>query len=262
MKDVMQHFRPEEQEFIVQVSDWMNDVRNQYTPKLTDFLDPRQIMIIQSLVGENSDVKMKAQGQFSEAERQRVILYPDYFEPQASDFSIDIFELNYPSKFVQLKHPDVLGSLLAIGLKRSKFGDIRLSEQKIQFVVQKEISNFVEINLEAINKVKVHLKKLAEDAPLLQNEEQWHEQQDTVSSLRLDAVLATAYKFSRQKAVQLVQSTYVKVNYKQQQNSSFELTEGDLLSVRGFGRLRIFSIEGRTKKDKIRIVFQKLERNS
>lgn len=262
MKDVMQHFRPEEQGFIVQVGDWMDDVRNQYAPKLTDFLDPRQIMIIQSLVGENSEVKMQVYGMFSDAERQRVILYPDYFEPQMSDFSIEVFELNYPSKFVQLKHPDVLGSLVAIGLNRSKFGDIRLDEQKIQFVVQKEISSFVEINLESINKVKVHLKKLEEDALLLQNEEQWREQQETVSSLRLDTVLAAAYKISRQKAVQLIQAAYVKVNYRQQEQISFELTEDDLLSVRGYGRLKIFSIEGRTKKNKIRIVFRKLERNS
>lgn len=262
MKDVMQHFRPEEQSFIVQVNDWMNDVRNHYTPKLTSFLDPRQVMIIQSLVGENSDVKMQAYGAFSQAERQRVILYPDYFEPEISDFMLEIFELNYPSKFIQLKHPDVLGSLLGIGLNRSKFGDIRLNEQKIQFVVQKEISNFIEINLEAINKVKVHLKRLSEESKLLENEEQWREQQDTVSSLRLDTVLAAAYKISRQKAAQLIQNSYVKVNYRLQESTSFELTEGDLLSVRGYGRLQIFSIEGRTKKDKIRIIFKKLERNS
>lgn len=258
----MQHFRPEEQSFVVQVHDWIEEVRNQYAPKLTSFIDPRQLVIVQSLVGVNSEVKMMSHGLFNEPERQRIILYPEYFEPQLSDFSLVVFELNYPAKFVKLKHPDVLGSLVALGLDRSKFGDIRLNDQKIQFVVQEEISSFVEINLEAINKVKVHLTQVPSTTPLLENEEVWKEQQDTVSSLRLDTVLASAYNISRQKAAQLIQSAKVKVNYRQQENISFELKEDDLLSVRSYGRIQLASIEGRTKKDKLRIVYRKLERNS
>lgn len=260
MENILQHFRPEEQSFIVQVNDWIDTVRSQYSPKLTSFLDPRQVMIARSIVGENGDVKMMAEGRFNEAERSRVLFYPDYFEPEIEDFQMTVFELNYPSKFIQLKHPDVLGSLLGIGLDRSKFGDIRLDEQKIQFVVQKEIQNFVEINLEAINKVKVHLK-LIENEPLLNNEEQWKLQHDTVSSLRLDTVIATAYKISRQKATALIQASKVKVNYKQQESISFDLNEGDLISVRGHGRIQLQSIEGRTKKDKIRISLKKLEKS-
>lgn len=262
MENILQHFRPEEQGFIMQVNDWIEDVRNQYAPKLTGFLDPRQVAIIQTLVGENTDVKMMANGIFSNPERQRVLLYPEYFSPERDDFELVVYELNYPSKFIQLKHPDVLGSLLGIGLDRSKFGDIRIDEQKIQFIVQKEVSNFVEINLDAINKVTVHLKLLSKEAPLLENVEQWKEMHDTVSSLRLDTVVAAAYKISRQKAALLIQSAKVKVNYRQQDSISFEVGEEDLISVRGLGRLKISSIEGRTKKDKIRIVFKKLERNS
>lgn len=227
---------------------------------MTNFLDPRQIAIIQSLIGEHADVKMQAEGLFHEAERQRVLLFPDYFSPTKEDFELVAFEVNYPSKFVQLKHPDVLGSILGIGLDRSKFGDIRIDEQKIQFVVQKEVANFVEINLDSINKVTAHLKTLQQDAPLLENSEQWREQQDTVSSLRLDTILASAYKISRQKAVQFIQAAKVKVNYRQQDHISFEVTENDLISVRGLGRLKIASIEGRTKKDKIRVIFKKLDR--
>lgn len=262
MKDVMQHFRPEEQSFVVQVNDWIEDVRNQYAPKLTSFLDPRQLVIVQSLVGVNSEVKVMSHGLFTNPERQRVILYPEYFEPQLSDFSLVVFELNYPAKFVKLKHPDVLGSLVALGLDRSKFGDIRLNDHKIQFVVQEEISSFVEMNLESINKVKVHLSQVSPTSPLLENEEVWKEQHDTVSSLRLDTIIASANNISRQKAALLIQSAKVKVNYRLQENISFELKEHDLISVRNYGRIQLAAIEGKTKKDKIRIFYKKLERNS
>jgi len=43
------------------------------------------------------------------------------------------------------------------------------------------------------------------------------------------------------------------VNFKQTENVSEECREGDTLSIRGFGRCKITSIDGKTKKDKWRI---------
>lgn len=262
MKDLMQHFRPEEQSFITQLLTLIEEVRQQYAPKLTDFLDPRQVMIAQSIIGENGDVKLASDGIFQQAERKRLLLYPDYYEPTRDDFDLVCYELRYPSKFIQLKHPDVLGSILAIGLERAKFGDIRLDDKKIQFVVAEEVSNYVRANLTAINKVKVNLTDVTSSGNYLETQELWAEQFDTVSSLRLDTVLASALKISRQKSSLLIQAGHVKVNYRLLENSSFEVEEADLLSIRGFGRVSIKSIEGRTKKDKIRVVFSKLERKS
>ncbi|MFB9218573.1 YlmH family RNA-binding protein [Kurthia sibirica] len=262
LDNILQHFRPEEQEFITQVTDWIDDVTAMYTAKLTGFLDPRQVMIMQSIIGQNNDVKMQAEGLMPDAERQRVLIYPDYLVPQFDDFNIICYEMKYPSKFVQLHHPDVLGSLVALGLDRSKFGDIRLNERKIQFVAQKEVSNFIEMNLTAINKVKVHLSVISPTAELIVNDDVWIEQSETISSLRIDTVIAAAYSISRQKAAMLIQGGKVKVNYRLQESVSFEVDEGDLLSIRGQGRLAINVIAGRTKKDKIRVILSKLERKS
>lgn len=260
MEKILQHFREDEQPFVIQAKEWIADVALRYTPKLTAFLDPRQIAIITSLVGHNGDVKIQTSGGFIEAERQRVLLYPDYFEPEKNDFELVVYELRYPAKFLQLKHGDVLGALMATGLDRGKFGDIRIDGEKIQFVIQKEFASFIMVNLESIHKAKVHLMKVTEEAHYLLPQDQWTEQYDTVSSLRLDTVIASVYKISRQKASQLIQAGKVKVNHQQQEQGTMELEEQDLISIRGFGRSMIRSIEGRTKKDKIRIVFGKLER--
>lgn len=262
LNSILQHFRPEEQGFITQVMDWIDEVSSRYAPKLTGFLDPRQLVIIESIVGLNQDVKMQSEGLFPQSERKRVLLYPDYFEPQIEDFKLNGYEMKYPSKFIQLKHPDVLGALLAIGLDRGNFGDIRLNERKIQFVAQQEVSNFIDINLTAINKVKVHLSAISSATELIVNEDDWIEQSETVSSLRIDTVIASAYNISRQKAALLIQGSKVRVNYRLQESVSFELEEDDLLSIRGHGRLAIKAIAGRTKKDKIRLVLAKLDRKS
>ena len=49
MERIMQHFRKDEQPFIETVVGWIREVENTYAPKLTDFLDPRERYIVESL---------------------------------------------------------------------------------------------------------------------------------------------------------------------------------------------------------------------
>lgn len=56
MMNIYQHFREEEQSFIDQVIDWILQVENQYTPYLTSFLNPRELFIVQSVIGDRKSV--------------------------------------------------------------------------------------------------------------------------------------------------------------------------------------------------------------
>jgi RNA-binding protein YlmH len=80
-----------------------------------------------------------------------------------------------------------------------------------------------------------------------------------VSSMRLDTVIASLLNFSRQKASVLIRSDRVRVNWATQNDPSAELYESDMLSIRGFGRFKIIAVEGRTKKDKVRLLTGHLE---
>ena len=42
---VEQHFRKEEISFLKQVEEWVDEVRMQYAPVLTNYLDPRQSLL-------------------------------------------------------------------------------------------------------------------------------------------------------------------------------------------------------------------------
>lgn len=260
MDSLFQHFRKDEQPFIEQVSGWMIDVEDRYTPKLTDFLDPRQRFIVKSVLG-SSDIQMAASGLFEDAERQRILLYPSYYEPQKEDFQITVYELKYPTKFVTLQHPEVLGSMMAVGLDRSKFGDIRIEGQQIQIAVADEVSAYLQANFISASKVKVHLEVLVNEEEFIAVKEEWSEESHTVSSMRLDTVMSSVYNISRQKAASLITGSKVKVNWTVQEQPSFELHESDLLSSRGLGRVKVLMIEGRTKKDKIRLQIGRLENN-
>lgn len=261
MDSIFQHFRKEEQQFIEQVSGWMNEVEDRYTPKLTDFLDPRERFIVQSVLGSN-DIRMESIGLFPGAERQRVLLYPSYYEPTAADFNITVFELKYPVKFVTLRHPDILGSLMSVGLDRSKFGDIRIEGERIQFAVADEVSLYLKTNFISAAKVKVQLLEVENVSEMITAVEEWHEESHTVSSMRLDTVVSSVYNISRQKASALIHGGKVKVNWTIQEQPSFELHESDMVSSRGFGRIKVLMVEGRTRKDKVRLQIGRLEQRN
>ncbi|MEK4629633.1 RNA-binding protein [Solibacillus sp. FSL R7-0682] len=262
MEHLIQHFRKDEQPFIEQVMGWQREVEDRYAPKLTDFLDPRQRFIVESIINQSDDLNVFTEGVFEQPERKRMLIAPSYLQPSEEDFQIAIYTISYPSKFIQLRHPDVLGALLSVGIDRSKFGDIRLSEHTIQFAIATEIADYVRANLISIGKAKVHVEEVNGTMPLIQNEEQWNESSYTVSSMRLDVVLGTVANISRQKSQNLINAGKVKVNWTVREAVAFELQEGDIISARGFGRLKVIMTEGRTKKDKIRLQVGRLEQKA
>jgi hypothetical protein len=56
--NVYQHFRADERSFIDSVGDWIEQVQSQYAPYLTDFLDPRQSYILETLIRLKIDIQV------------------------------------------------------------------------------------------------------------------------------------------------------------------------------------------------------------
>lgn len=253
MESIFQHFRKEEQPFIEKVNSWVKEVEDTYAPKLTEFLDPRQRFIAESIV-RNSELMLAAEGGFPDSERKRMLIYPDYYSPETDEFQISLYEVHYPQKFVDMKHSQLLGSLLSVGIDRSRFGDIQIAEEKVQFAVAEEVSEYIHVNFTQVGKVKVSVKPILNMAEVIDAKEEWAEEMHIISSLRLDTVVASFTNCSRAKASSLIKGEKVKVNWAMIDQQAFEVEEHDVLSVRGFGRYKILSIEGRTRKDKIRVV--------
>lgn len=252
MSDIYQHFRPEEKEFIDKAMKWKQQVTDIYAPKLTGFLNPRERQIIRSVVGSAEDVHVSFFGGHPFAERKRGLFHPSYFEPEETDFDVELLEVGYPQKFAAISHPHILGSLMGLGLTREKFGDILNEQERFQVIVAKEVTSYLHAHFDHVGKVPVTLiEKMLSEA--VYSVEEWREQSVTVSSMRLDAVIGSLPSMARQKAQQLIKSGAVKVNWKAVDQSSFECAQGDMISVRGIGRMKILSIEGQTKKEKWRI---------
>ena len=249
VENVYQHFRKEEAPFIDLVTDWIRQCEDQYTPVLTTFLDPRQLYIVETLVGNNIDIKLYSYGGYESAERKRAYICPSYFIPKQEEFHIALYEINYPTKFADLSHGKILGTLVSSGLKRDYFGDIISDGLRWQFFIDETMASYITNQVEKIGKIAVRLVE-KEYTDILLPKDSWTVMDDTVSSMRVDVLLSSVFKVSRQRAKQMIESNKVKVNWTVMDRPDFVLGLLDIISVRGYGRLQIQEIEGKSKKDK------------
>ncbi|MDN6162027.1 MAG: YlmH/Sll1252 family protein [Atopostipes sp.] len=259
--DIYQHFRKEEQLFIDQVLDWVSQVDVQYSPYLTNFLNPREIFIAESIIRQYSDIKFRKYGGLKDAERERILIYPPYFEPKKEDFEISLFEIDYPTKFAELSHGQVLGSIMATGLARANLGDIITDGIRWQFLIDKKMDQFIKLNLEMIGKNTIYLER-KELFDTLNDLNHWKKEELIISSLRLDSVLAKALHLSRNQAKKLINKKKVKMNWSLVERPDVEVDEFDVISIRGFGRIKMYKPLRKTRKENLVVEVGIINRNS
>lgn len=221
-----------------------------FQPAFTDFTDPFKAGELISLMGFNSEFRCLIYGGYTGAERVKVGFFPDYIEEDFSLFPIRAVKISYNAKFSSaLSHRDFLGSVLGLGIDRNKIGDIILKDDYAVVMADKEITDYIIINLERVSHTKVKCGEI----PLEEAAAGRAAREDTVivSSLRLDAVLSAAFKISRARAVELIASGRAFVNWKCIEAGAKSVAAGDVLTLRGTGRVKIKDIKGKTKKDRL-----------
>jgi len=258
---VYQHFREEEHPFLDQVFSWLELIQRTYERRLTDFLDPREQTIIQSIIGpNNSNFQLRFFGGAKQSERQRAIIAPFYEEITDECFELVLLEGAFHEKFMSLNHGDVMGAFLSLGIDRSKLGDIIVSDGVFQFITDETIVPYLLTNFVSVKRAKVKLQRQPL-SNLHDSTEQWQFYEKVVPSLRLDAVIRSLFNISRKQATLLIERGHVKVNFKVVDQLAYPLNEGDLMSVRGKGRGKFIEILGRTRKDNLKIKTALLKNN-
>ena len=70
----------------------------------------------------------------------------------------------------------------------------------------------------------------------------------TVQNERMDAILAAGCRLSRSEAQKLIAAGLVKLNHGVQMKGDARVQEGDLISARGYGRIKVQEMQGETRK--------------
>ena len=223
-------------------------------PHFIGFLDERERALAAAQLRRVPAVTACFWGGFADAERTLLGVFPDYFEPDTALFPLTGITFRYREE-AALSHRDFLGTMLGKGVRRENVGDIISRPGRTVAFVSEDVAPFLLQEIDKVGGEGVRVT-VGFDGELLP-QRQYRDMHMTVASPRLDNVVKALTGLSREKAADTVETGLVSLNHLSCQTVSKTVFEGDVLSIRGFGRFKICSLSTRTKKERFLLFAQK-----
>lgn len=223
--------------------------------KITEFLDPYGVSIAETIAAHYERVQLEADGGYDGAERCRAAFVDRDFAGKII-FNITAVQVTWDKRYYSIGHRDILGSLMSMGVKREIIGDIVLNQEGCHILLDTALKEYMLANLTRIatSPVSVRDVSLTEISP---KEEKVKEIRTTVASLRLDVIAAAGFGVSRSRMAGDIDADKLKVNWQEAKNSAQAVKAGDVISMRGRGRLEVCEILGQTKKGRISVLLKR-----
>lgn len=224
--------------------------------RFSRFLDPAQAVQAEQLA-RTYGAKLRLWGGYDRAERVIACFYPSDEQVEAEQYPIICLHSRFADKFCSITHRDLLGSFMSLGLTRSCLGDIIIVGADIYLFAHEQTADFIAQSLVSAGRTPLHLRMLDVVPPM--PEPEGTRFSAVVSSLRLDGVIAAAYRLSRSESAEMIRAGLVKVNHMVCDRVDLTVKEPDLFSIRGKGRIRLISVDGMTRKQRMGITFFRYE---
>jgi len=223
----------------------------------TDFLSPPELAEAQTVLAKLTEVSSISWGGYPQAERQRLAIARSELPLDTDQVELTALSIAGNFLFDPATHRDFLGSILGTGIVREKVGDILvLGERGAQAIVVPDLVEFFQQSMTQVRTVPVKVTPIPFTE--LQVREPRKKELTTVeASLRLDAIASAGFGMSRSKMVDLIEKGEVRVNWKEIGQPSYQLKDGDLVAIRGKGRLFVGEI-AITKKDRYRVLLTRV----
>lgn len=147
----------------------------------------------------------------------------------------------------QLRHQDILGSMFALGIDSSCFGDIIFHNHSFYIYLLEEFCSYISLNLTMIGRYPVKLYETNQKE--VETFERHYEVLELiVPSLRLDNIVSSITNTSRKQTTELIKNKQVILNYELALKNSYILKEQDVFSIRTFGKYKYQGVKKYTKK--------------
>lgn len=262
-RGVLSKYKKEDEKLVLsKIIDKINFCETRNKIQVTDFFDLGQKQLVYNFLNSQKFKNYMFYGGFEEAERVIAVFYPEKLEEliQNIDFNeyIKAIRITLPNenkgKYI---HQNYLGALMKLGLNREKIGDILVDENGADVIIKEDILKFLVINLPELTrfqKSKIEEIRLEELRKAIIKKEKI---MITVSSMRVDNIVAELAKCSRNKANELLEQERVFVNYEVIIKATKQIKEDDKITIRGKGRFKINKKVGTTKKDRIILEVEK-----
>ena len=248
-----------------------------YMNTFTSFLTLNEVSLFYQKINELPNIPFSIFGGTMDSERKMICFHGEehlieHAKRKGSHNEImlemDEYQVIYPitcihispvsQKFSDdLSHRDFLGAIMNLGIERSVIGDILLEDNEGYVFCEEIIGDYIVEQLRKIKHTNVNCEKI--QLKEFQIEPKFIEVFGTVSSVRLDAVISTAFKISRSKITGYIEGGKVFVNGKETVSNSYILKENDIVSVRGMGKFIYAGTAYQTKKGRYSITIRRYD---
>lgn len=245
----------DERLLLSKVWDKYDQCQHKNIPAATAFLSPQEQQVARRLlqtIGAGDHYAFW--GGYDGAERCQLHFLPDWTEEPDRE-SLSALRCTWYHGD-QLNHRDFLGSLMGLGMTRESIGDILVGHESADVLVSAGVADFLAASWDAAGRVKLHVHRLALEE-IQVPEVKTKEIRDTVSSLRLDSVVAAGFSTSRGKAAEAIQAGRVQLNWVNCLKSDHAVAEGDTISLRGLGKCVLETVGNQTRKGRIFVTMKR-----
>lgn len=248
---------PEDRLLLAKVLDKYDQTQRRNIPAATAFLSPREQQLAQSLLSA-AGVRdgYVLDGGYGEAERKRLVFLPDWAGEEMAGEQLAFLRADFRGPDSALTHRDILGSLMGLGVARERVGDILVGEHSADIVASPSLRDFFLREWAQAGRVRLTVAEIGREdllVPVLQVKNI----RDTVSSLRLDAVLSSGFSMSRGRAAELIAAGRVSLDHVPCVKGDKLVSEGSVLSVRGLGRAKLTEVGGLSRKGRTGITIER-----
>ena len=247
---------PEDKVLLAKVWDKINAGFRKEIMANTCFLSLRELDMTRYLFGDVPG--LVSFGGYENAERQMLVYLPEYLDESAlveDDSPVvclraTFYEGDSPS------HRDFLGALMGAGIARETVGDICVGKGSCDFFVSTEIAPYILQNFTSAGRTRLHLEQISLSEVCVP-EPEVKEIKDTVSSLRLDSIIASGFRIGRSAAAQYVTAGKAAIDGLPCEKPDKQVGAGAKISVRGMGKIKLKTVNGLTKKGRISVVIDR-----
>lgn len=174
------------------------------------------------------------------SEKSIIFFIPEYMENLDINFEDYVSCIKIISNNDKLMHKDFMGAIYSLGIKNECIGDIFISKGVCYVYVIKSMEkyimdNLIEVGRNSVQKIAISIKS----KEALELKVDYIEKEYVIPSMRIDALLSEVYGLGRKESKEKIMSGDLYINARECTDPSFEFKEGDIVSFRRCGKLKV-----------------------
>ena len=217
-------------------------------PYFLPFCDERQQALVNGWLHHLKAEHTLVFGGYEGAERAMIGCFPPEYPPDTSWFPITALSFHFRPQ-ARISHRDLLGTLMAQGVRRDTVGDILCGDGLAVVFVTDEVAPYLMTEIDRVADEGVRVTRGFEGELPIRRE--YCPIRTTVASPRLDCAIKALLNLSREASAALIKAGRVSVNHLPCEEVSRPVTSGDCLSIAGHGRFWIDAVDQPTKKGRL-----------